>query len=252
MFHLVTRVVDVGYDSLLAVVYPQSCHVCAGSVERRALGVACERCWRSTKFFSADDVICWKCGRPSGRKVSVERPEDVRCHKCDDDAFSAARACGAYEGALRACVLALKHESHLCLKLKTVLLHKIRQPPLDQTTLIIPVPLHPERQKTRGFNQAGVIAEQLSKAACIPFDEVSLVRTHHVERHRAGMDLKDRRKTVDDAFAVTYPAAIEGESILLVDDVFTTGATVSACARALTGAGAASVRVLTIARPVHF
>ncbi len=252
MSHVFTRAVSTGYDSLLAVVYPQSCAVCGGSVERRALGVACATCWQRTQLFGEVDTICWKCGRPLGRTVNVAQPEQVRCHRCDDDQFTAARACGAYEGALRASILSLKREPHLCRKLQELLLATMARPPLNQATRISPVPLHPEREKKRGFNQASVIAQRLSQASSIPFDDASLLRTRHVERHRAGMDLKDRRKTVDDAFAVTYPRLVAGESFLLIDDVFTTGATASSCARALLVAGAASVFVLTIARPVRF
>jgi len=97
-----------------------------------------------------------------------------------------------------------------------------------------------------------LIARELSRAASLPLDEISLVRTHHTNRHRAGMDAKSRRETVVDAFRVTHPALIAGERILLVDDVFTTGATVSSCAQTLLAAGAAEVFVLTIARPLKY
>jgi predicted amidophosphoribosyltransferase len=83
-------------------------------------------------------------------------------------------------------------------------------------------------------------------------DEINLVRAHHTNRHRAGMDAKGRRETVDNAFRVPYPALISGERVLLVDDVFTTGATASSCARTLLAAGAAEVFVLTIARPLRY
>jgi len=82
-------------------------------------------------------------------------------------------------------------------------------------------------------------------------DEVSLIRTVYSERHRAGMDAKGRRDSVASAFSVRYPRLIEDESVLLVDDVFTTGATVSACSVALLAAGAREVFVLTIARTVN-
>ena len=77
-----------------------------------------------------------------------------------------------------------------------------------------------------------------------------MIRTSHTERHRAGMDVKDRSKTVENAFAVRHPALIAGEKVLLVDDVFTTGATVSSCAQVLLEAGATEIYVLTIARPI--
>ena len=199
------------------------------------------------KIPSVGNVVCYRL-EPSGR----ENAEQVRCRRCNDDAFTVARACGAYDGALRVSILALKREPHLCRRLVNLVASTQQQNPLNQATRIVPVPLHPERQRTRGFNQAAVIAAALSRATSIVLDPVSLVRTSHTERHRAGMDSQDRRKTVESAFKVLYPALIQGELVLLVDDVFTTGATVSSCAQALREAGAAEVFVLTIARPVSY
>jgi len=249
---LLPRTADLFYDSLLALVYPQVCAICAGSVESRALGAVCERCWQDTQVFSGAEILCWKCGLPSIGTVPDEKREEVRCRRCDHDAFTAARACGFYEGALRASVLLLKREPFVSRKLGELLLKSQQQYPLSEATRIVPVPLHPERQKARGFNQAALIGRELSRIASLPLDEISLVRTQHTNRHRAGMDAKDRRATVADAFRVTYPALIVGERILLVDDVFTTGATVSSCAQTLVDAGAAEVFVLTIARPIRY
>lgn len=249
---LLTRASSLAYDSLLAIVYPQACAICGGSVELRSLGVACARCWRQTQIFSGEETLCWKCGQPSRGTVPPEKREQARCHRCDQDAFTAARACGVYEGALRASVLVLKREPHVCQKLIENLLETLRRPPLNRATRIIPVPLHPEREQSRGFNQAQVIGAKLSRAASLPLDDVSLVRVKNTKRHRAGMDAKGRRETVAEAFRVVYPALIAGERILLLDDVFTTGATVSSCATALFEAGAAEVFVLTIARPLPY
>lgn len=247
----ITGAANLCYDSLLAIVYPQSCAVCGGSVESRALGVACATCWHETQIFTHQETLCWKCGLPSAATIDNYKREDVRCRGCDQDTFSAARACGVYGGALRASVLSLKREPHIGRKLIELLLETQRQYPLSRATRIIPVPLHPEREKARGFNQATVIGRELSRVTSIPLDEVSLIRMHHTNRHRAGMDARERRETVDNAFRVSYPALIAGERILLVDDVFTTGATVSSCARALLEAGAEEIYVLTIARPIY-
>ncbi|MGH9872763.1 MAG: double zinc ribbon domain-containing protein [Pyrinomonadaceae bacterium] len=249
---LLTRASSLGYDSCLALVYPQGCAICGGSVESRALGPACANCWQQTETFSGDEVLCWKCGQPSLGIVPTEKREEVRCRRCDEDAFTAARACGVYAGALRASVLVLKREPHICRKLRDQLVNAQQQSPLNKATRIIPVPLHAERERDRGFNQATLIGRELSRATSLPLDEVSLVRNKHTNRHRAGMDAKGRRDTVADAFRVTHPALLAGERVLLVDDVFTTGATVSSCARALLDAGATEVFVLTIARPVRY
>lgn len=203
-------------------------------------------------MFSGAETLCWKCGQPSLGTVPLEKREEVRCRRCDQDAFTAARACGVYEGALRASILLLKREPHLCRKLTEQLVRMQQQHPLNNATRIIPVPLHAERERDRGFNQAALIGRALSRATLLPLDEVSLIRVKNIKRHRAGMDAKGRRDTVANAFRVTHPALVAGERVLLVDDVFTTGATVSSCASALLEAGATDIFVLTMARPVRY
>lgn len=247
-----TRTANLLYNGLLSLVYPQSCAVCGGSVEDRYLGIACAACWSTTRLFTSDDTVCWKCGAISFGTIAREKREHVRCRRCDQDTFTAARACGVYEGALRATVLALKREPHVCMRLVELLLETQARAPLDTATRVIPVPLHPRREKSRGYNQAGLLARELSRAAQLPLDEVSVVRTEHSDRHRAGMDAKGRRESVAQAFTPLHPRLIANEKILLVDDVFTTGATVSACASALFVAGAEEVFVLTIARAAHY
>ena len=249
---LLQRSANLCFDSLLALVYPQPCAVCGASVEQRDLGVACADCWQQTSVFLGTETICWKCGQPSLGQVAPADRASVRCHRCDEGHFTAARACGVYEGALRASVLNLKREPHVCARVIEALVRKQQQPPLNRATRIIPVPLHPERERERGFNQAVLIASKLSRATVLPLDVVSLQRTMTVQRHRAGMDAKGREDTVAGAFTVRHPALVAGERILLIDDVFTTGATVSSCAQVLKEAGAAEVFVLTLARPVRY
>jgi ComF family protein len=154
-----------------------------------------------------------------------------------------------YEGALRESVLKLKRDPYLCTRLVELLVETAMRPPLDLATRIVPVPLHPRRYKTRGFNQAAVIAAAIGQALRLPVDDVSLCRSGSVERYRAGLDAKGRREMVAGAFHVRHPELIKAEDILLVDDVFTTGSTVSSCGGELLSAGARSVYVLTVARP---
>jgi ComF family protein len=153
-----------------------------------------------------------------------------------------------YEGALRESLLLLKRKPYLPRHVESLLAAAAIREPLNTSTRVVPVPLHPKRLKTRGFNQATIVAQVVSKALKLPLDEVSLVRVSTTEKYRAGMDAKGRRDTVAGAFQVVHPRLIADENILLVDDVFTTGATVSACAEALLNAGATHVYVLTIAR----
>jgi ComF family protein len=244
-----TRQLDALYDATLALVYPMRCAACdAASVEERRDAPACAACWRATAISTGDEICCRKCGAEARGSVQVEKRIDVRCRRCDELAFTASRSVGKYEGALRAAVLKLKHEPHVSARLGELLYAAQRRPPLDTATRIIPVPLHTARERERGFNQAALLARSLASRAALPLDEWSVARTRHTTHHRAGMDRRARRETVESAFQVTRPRLIAGERILLVDDVFTTGATVSACAQALKEAWAEEVFVLTVAR----
>ncbi|HKG58332.1 MAG TPA: ComF family protein [Pyrinomonadaceae bacterium] len=233
-----TLVRELIYDAVLTLAYPQICVICGRSVEQRRFGVACETCWKETRIFTDEERICLKCGMP----------DCMRCGRCEELAFMAARAAGRYEGALRESVLLLKRQPYLPRYVGGLLEAMVMREPLSRSTRVIPVPLHPRRLRTRGFNQASVIGQMVSAALKLPLDEVSLVRVSITEKYRAGMDTKGRRDTVAGAFRVAHPRLVAGESILLVDDVFTTGATISACAEALMTVGAKNVFVLTIGR----
>lgn len=201
-------------DALLSVLYPQSCRICGGSVERRTFGIACEACWQRHIF-------------------------------TDDEPHSI----GFYEGALRETVLMLKQQPYLPSYVVDLLLDRAKS--LEPVTRIVPVPLHEERLRMRGFNQAAIIGRELSRALGVPLDEISIVRVSSSEKYRTGLDAKGRWDSVAKAFAARYPRLIEGEDILLVDDVFTTGATIFSCEAVLMDAGAKSVSILTLARANH-
>lgn len=244
-----TRHIDALCDAALALVYPLVCAACGeSSVEARADFPACAACWEGTRTFGGGETLCWKCGEPARAAVPEASRESVRCRRCEAWAFVAARACGAYEGALRAAVLRLKREPRVGPRVVRLMRETCARAPLDGATRVVPVPLHPERERERGFNQAALLARAVASAAGLPCDESSLVRTLHAERHRAGMDARARRETVERAFRVARPRLVRGETVLLIDDVLTTGATASACASALNAAGARAVYVLTLAR----
>ena len=236
-------------DAALALVYPEACAVCeVRGVEARRDWPACAGCWAATRVFTGGETLCWKCGARAVADLPTEKWPGVRCRRCDAWDFTAARACGLYEGALRAAVLTLKREPFVPARLARLLREAAARAPLDVATLVVPVPLHPERERERGFNQAALLALAAAGRTGVRLDEWSLVRVARGVRHRAGMDARARRETVEDAFAVTRPRLVRGERVLLVDDVYTTGATASACARVLLDAGALEVFVLTAAR----
>jgi len=234
-------------DALLSVIYPHQCQICKNIVERSSDGAACGDCWGKTTVFTAKDILCEKCGTYLGES---ETPSAVFCHRCDAHHYDFARAIGVYHNALSASVIELKRTPHIASKIRELLFTAFHRRAFANSTLIIPVPLSAKRRYERGFNQAGVIANALSKETGLPIDEFSLIRKIHTPMHRVAMDKKARDLTVRNAFDVKRPKLMAGHNILLVDDVFTSGATVSYCAKVLKKNGAGKVNVLTLARAV--
>jgi ComF family protein len=161
------------------------------------------------------------------------------------------RFVGPYEGALRSNLLFLKTRDHLCRRLREMITDRLsREEQLLSANLLIPVPLHPRRQKERGYNQAEVIAKLITSTFDRPLNRRSLIRVKHTDPHRAGMDSAARTKSVSNAFDVVKPEEVGGKKIMLVDDIYTTGATLNECARVLSEAGASDVYAFTVARTI--
>jgi ComF family protein len=177
------------------------------------------------------------------------KKNDRFCGQCGSQVFTTARACGLYSGALEASILFLKTSPHVCPRLRRLLraTFEANRSSID-CEVVVPVPLHQEREKQRGFNQATLIAEVIASNFNLALDKHSLKRIKPTERHRAGMDAADRAKSVEQAFSVAISHSLEGASVLLVDDVMTTGSTVGAASLALLNARVARVHILTIAR----
>ena len=233
------------FNSLLTITYPQACQICENSVENLADGVVCHACWGKTSVFSGEETLCQKCGAFLQSKT---KNVVTFCHRCDEHFYDMARAAGTYEFALSASVVHLKREPFAAARLQKLFIARFQKLPFQDATKIIPVPLSKKRYLERGFNQAVVLAKILARSTGIMLDEQSLVRKIHTPMHRAAMDSKAREMSVKDAFDVKRPKLIEGETILLIDDVYTSGATVSNCAKVLKEKGASKVYVLTIAK----
>src|SRR2546423_8994785 len=118
----ITGAFDSLADAALALLYPHPCAACgAESVEARADSPACAKCWDATRVFKGDETLCWKCGALAFASLPEEKRPEVRCRRCEEEAFTAARACGLYEGALRAAVLGLKREPFVSERLPPLL-----------------------------------------------------------------------------------------------------------------------------------
>ena len=185
----------------------------------------------------------------------------AECSACrnDEPAFDGARSFGLYAGKLRQAVLRLKFAGQEKLGEH---LGELLAPAWDSlaparefgSPLIVPVPLHPSRRRERGFNQSELLAEGVVRAlgrrcgGVAPQIAKACLRRKRATPPQTGLSVAARRENPRGAFAVVEAGAVQGRAIVLVDDVMTTGATLSACARALKRAGAAHVMGLTLAR----
>jgi ComF family protein len=235
------------HNSLLSIIYPQECRVCFSQVENADDGISCMRCWEETRLFDGRQMLCDKCGAFFGDKAA---PVPVFCHKCEDHFYDKAAAVGVYEMAMSATVLTLKEQPVIPNRLRELIPAALERNGFFNTDAIVPIPLSKQRRLERGFNQAEVIAKEISRATNIPVDKASLTRKYHTPIHRVGMDKRARELTVQNAFEVLRPNLISGKKLLMVDDVFTSGATASYCAKELKKSGAVEVNMFTLARAV--
>ena len=236
---------------LADMLYPTRCLACGEMTEVRGL---CAACWRDTHFITG--AACVKCGVPlvgeaTGLFAPTAEGADV-CETCRrrPPGWDAGAAAVLYAGPARRVVLAFKHGDRLDMRdtLAEWML-PAGQPLLDRADLIAPVPLHWRRMLRRRYNQSAELARALARRTGRAL-VVDLLRRARFTTPQEGLDRHARAANQSGAFAVAprHAARVAGRSVLLVDDVLTTGATLSACAEALRAAGAARVDVLALAR----
>jgi ComF family protein len=233
---------------LLDLFFPPLCMSCRIRVsEPHAL---CATCWLAISFI--EGALCARCGTPFESDPGGETICGA-CHAKPHD-FGRARALFKYDEQSKGLILGLKHGDRLDhLPGLARWLTRAGDELLRSADIIVPVPLHRWRLWKRRYNQAALLAEQLSRHSAKPHRPLLLERTRQTPSQGEMPSAKARRRNVLSAFKVPAQMRdqVRGKRILLIDDVFTTGATVDACARALKRAGAAQVDVLTVSRVVR-
>lgn len=228
-------------------VLPPRCIVTGEPVEQQ--GMVNPAAWGLLDFVT--DPFCKTCGIP----FEYEFDGGSTCAECIDHPppFETARAALRYNDSSRSIILSFKHadKTHL-VRAFVPWLRRVGSDMLSDADILMPVPLHRWRLIGRRYNQAALIAQALSKATGIPSALDALVRTRATPS-QGRLTFKERQRNVRRAFAMN-PACVndvKGKSVVLVDDVYTTGATVKECTKVLLKAGAARVDILTLARVVR-
>jgi len=235
--------------ALGSIVFPAGCRICDQLLTDATRLPICRQCLSSVT--PVPPGSCDLCGLPG--TFDPEFPLAVAyCRDCQQRrfAFQLVRSYGIYENSLVRAILLLKYDrieplgAWFAERLAEVI---AKQPDRLAADLIVPVPLHRQRARERGFNQVDLFGHPLARRLLLPYRPVLLMRTRpRPEKHLLHLD--ERWESVRGAFAMRNGGRVDNLRILLLDDVMTTGATLDACSRALRDAGAKSVLGLTIAR----
>lgn len=237
--------------SILDVLFPPRpyCIVCSGKLKtgERFLCGECEK-----KMVAIKPPLCKKCGRPFWGHYEESGPfaSQFLCGDCRSQRhyYVEARSYGHYEGVLKHLIHEFKYRGRRDLSkyLGGRMVSTLKTLGWPEFDCAVPVPLHIKRERERGYNQAALLADVLGREANLPVCR-ALVRVKPTE-HQTFLDKACREKNLTGAFAAAGGVNLKGKTVLLIDDVYTTGSTADECSRSLLNAGAAKVFVLTCAR----
>jgi ComF family protein len=238
-------------DALTAVLFPAPCRICGAILLKASRIPVCEACLGSITLIS--EPMCQCCGRPFGSAVAAEAIQPL-CRLCRAQTygFERARSLAIYNDALSGAIMLMKYErvtrlgDWFAARLADLVEEAGEKLRAD---VVVPVPLHADRQRERGYNQAELIARPLSRRLRLKLRSSLLVRTKP-RPPQLVLSRSEHWKSVRGAYATRAGVRVDNLRILLVDDVLTTGATLDACSRALKKAGAAEVIGLTVGRVV--
>lgn len=233
-------------ESIIALFLPPLCHCCKAYIPHAGRVHLCAECLQTSS--PVHSPLCPVCGVSFLTGGGI----DHLCGRCiaSPPSYDKASAPFVYEGAIRDLVHMLKYDRKIqCRRpLGLLMAERLSESVMkDAPELIIPVPLHLKRLRQRGFNQAILLGEVLSREWGIHLERKAMIRTRWTEP-QINLAAAERAANVKGAFEVAEPGKIKGRMIVLVDDVMTTGSTVSECAKVLKKAGAAGVHVVTVAR----
>ena len=229
-------------QKILDFLMPPRCTICNKKVN--STGALCGTCW--TNLHHINDPQCNSCGLP----FAFDIDKNALCGHCikNPPPYVWARSALRYDDHSQGLILSLKHSKKLeNAAVMARMMQQAGQGFFKDIDLIVPVPLHRKRLFKRRFNQSAYLAHYIAKQTNIALNTNDLERIKPTPP-QVGLTYKAREKNVRGAFKVKVKESFKNKNIVLIDDVFTTGATVKACSQCLLKAGASSVGVLTFAR----
>jgi len=232
----------------LALLYPELCQLCHVSRATVDEGFVCAACQQQVR--PVTPPFCHRCGLPFDGELTTE----FICANCHDVTFDfvSARAAVVAQGVAREAILRYKYQRQLWFEpflAGWLVRHAVPELAPLKPSLVVPVPLHPVKEREREFNQAARLAAPLAAALRIPLNARLLRRVSYTVT-QTRLSRTARAANMHGVFAIQPGTSLAGQGVVLVDDVFTTGATTNACARVLRAAGATQVWVWTVARGV--
>ena len=234
---------------LVNLILPVECAQCQRSLTDDPVPFFCRLCWDEVKRLT--DPVCSRCGQPFASTITLAYAPGHVCASCrlHPPAYTRAWALYAYEPPLQDAIQLFKYHGKVVLAkhLGTLLERSAGLlPPVD---MLMPVPLHTDRLRDRGYNQALLLADRLNRRLDVPISYDNLIR-RRATRPQTELTRKARMKNLRRTFALLRPEQVKDKRVLLVDDVMTTGTTVNECAKTLRKAGAGPVSACTIARAI--
>lgn len=234
------------------LIFPRICSYCNSPARENLI---CDDCLSNVRLISGRK-ICSKCGHPFALADSNEDIlyDEHLCGKCLKGTyyFCRARSVAFYEGWLREILHRFKYRGKLGLgRLLSRILAEHYPADLDDIDLIVTVPLHVGRLRAREFNQSIVMVKGLAERIEVPYSAFALKRIKDTRPQYEMGNETERRRNVRGAFIVGDPEKVYGKSVLLLDDIFTTGSTLNECTRVLLKSGVVKVQVLTLMRTIN-
>lgn len=232
-------------------IIPASCASCNEPLSTDAIPFLCDPCRTQIRPLPSSIPRCPRCGRPFLSAAAASHSPTHHCGACRSrtPAYTKAYTLYAYESPLREAIHALKYQRKLLLAPALGELF-VRALPRPMTIdCVIPVPLGPDRLRSREFNQSLLLARHVARALGVPLDFTSLQRRLD-SPPQISLSRRARLVNLRRAFQVEHVATLQGKRILLVDDVMTTGTTVNECAKILRKSGSGDVYVATLARTI--